>query len=35
MRREILKYLFDIQESVDSIYDFLGENRDFVEYRRK
>jgi uncharacterized protein with HEPN domain len=33
MRREILKYLLDIQESINSIYDYLGEKRDFEEYR--
>lgn len=33
MQREILKYLLDIQESVNSIFDFLGDNRDFNEYK--
>lgn len=33
MQREILKYLFDIQESVNSIFNFLGDNRDFNEYK--
>ena len=33
MQREILKYLFDIKESIDSIYDFLGDKRDFNDYK--
>jgi uncharacterized protein with HEPN domain len=33
MQRKILKFLFDIQESIQSIYDFLGEKRDFNEYK--
>ncbi len=33
MRREVKKYLFDIKTSVESIYDFLGEKRDFYEYQ--
>jgi uncharacterized protein with HEPN domain len=33
MQREILKYLHDINESIDSIYAFLGENRDFNAYK--
>lgn len=33
MQREILKYLFDIQESINSIYDYLGDKRDFNEYK--
>ena len=33
MQREILKYLLDIKESVDSIYDYLGEKRDYNEYQ--
>jgi uncharacterized protein with HEPN domain len=32
MDLEIKKYLFDIQESIDSIEKFLGENRDFKVY---
>ena len=32
MDNEIKKYLFDIQESVDSILKFLGEQRDFNVY---
>jgi uncharacterized protein with HEPN domain len=33
MKREIKKYLFDIKTSIDSIFDFLGEKRDFYEYQ--
>ena len=33
MKREIKKYLFDIKTSIDSINNFLGEKRDFVEYQ--
>lgn len=33
MRHEILKYLYDIRESIDSITDFLGERRDFNDYK--
>ena len=33
MQREILKYLFDIQDSINSIYDFLGDKRDFNDYK--
>ncbi len=33
MQREILKYLLDIKESIDSIYDYLGDKRDFDEYK--
>jgi len=33
MRHEILKYLYDIRESIDSITDFLGEKRDFNDYK--
>ena len=32
MQLEIQKYLFDIKCSIDSIYDYLGEKRDFNEY---
>ena len=32
MDLEIKKYLFDIQESIDSIEKFLGEKRDFKAY---
>lgn len=33
MQREILKYLLDIQESINSIYDYLGDKRDFNDYK--
>lgn len=33
MQREILKYLLDIQESINSIYDYLGDNPDFDIYK--
>jgi uncharacterized protein with HEPN domain len=32
MDNEIKKYLFDIQESIDSIQKYLGEKRDFKVY---
>lgn len=32
MQIEILTYLHDIEISIDSIYDYLGENRDFNNY---
>jgi len=32
MQTEIKAYLFDIQKSIDSIYEFLGESRDFNHY---
>jgi uncharacterized protein with HEPN domain len=33
MQREILKYLLDIKESIDSINDYLGDNRNFNKYK--
>lgn len=33
MQRKIQKYLLDIKESIDSIYDYLGAKRDFNEYK--
>ena len=33
MQHEILKHLHDIKESIDSIYEYLGDNRDFKEYK--
>ncbi len=33
MKREIKKYLFDIQTSIDSINDFLGGDRNFIKYQ--
>jgi uncharacterized protein with HEPN domain len=32
MQHEIKKYLFDIQTSIDSIFGFLGSQRDFNVY---
>jgi uncharacterized protein with HEPN domain len=32
MDNEIKKYLFDIQESIDSIQKYLGDQRDFKDY---
>ncbi|MEI6678192.1 MAG: hypothetical protein WCL21_06275 [Mariniphaga sp.] len=32
MDNEIKKYLFDIQESIDSIQKYLGDKRDFKVY---
>ena|SRR6056297_761824 len=32
MELKIQKYLYDIITSINSIYDYLGENRDFNEY---
>jgi uncharacterized protein with HEPN domain len=33
MQLEIQKYLFDIKTSVDSINDYIGDNKDFVAYK--
>lgn len=33
MKREIKKYLFDIQTSIDSINNYLGDKRNFLEYQ--
>ena len=33
MKIEIKKYLFDIKEAIDSIEDYLGENRNFNTYK--
>jgi len=32
MQLEIQKYMFDIKTSIDSIDEYLGNKRDFVEY---
>ena len=32
MQLEVLKYLYDIQISINSIFEYLGEKRDFNEY---
>jgi len=34
MKREIKKYLFDIKVSIESIYEFLGEERNFYKYQQ-
>lgn len=34
MKREIKKYLFDIKVSIGSIFDYLGDKRDFIEYQQ-
>jgi len=34
MQLEVQKYLFDIKDSIDSIYEYLGDNRDFFEFQR-
>ncbi|NJO91535.1 MAG: DUF86 domain-containing protein [Chloroflexia bacterium] len=34
MKREIKKYLFDIKTSIESIFDYLGEKRDFLDYQQ-
>jgi uncharacterized protein with HEPN domain len=33
MQLEIQKYLYDIQVSIDSIYEYLGDKRDFNNYK--
>ncbi|MCW3789767.1 HepT-like ribonuclease domain-containing protein [Plebeiibacterium sediminum] len=33
MKREIKKYLFDIKTSIESIFDYLGDERNFFEYQ--
>lgn len=32
MGRNILKYLYDMQQSILSIYEYLGDKRDFIVY---
>lgn len=34
MKREIKKYLFDINTSIDSIFEYLGSERNFFEYQQ-
>jgi len=34
MQLEIQKYLFDIQTSIDSINEYLGDKRDFNTYKK-
>ncbi len=33
MQRDALKHLYDIKESIDSIYEYLGPKRDFESYK--
>lgn len=33
MKREVKKYLFDIKVSIDSIFEYLGDNKDFFLYQ--
>ena len=33
MLREILKYLYDIEESIDFMNEYLGKKRDFYHYK--
>ena len=32
MQREVLKYLYDIQQFITSIYEYLGEDATFKKY---
>lgn len=32
--RSLKKYLYDVQQSIIPIYEYLGERRDFFEYER-
>jgi uncharacterized protein with HEPN domain len=34
MKREIKKCLFDIKTSIDSIFEYLGDKRNFFEYQQ-
>ena len=34
MQLEIQKYLFDIQVSIDSVFDYLGAERNFFDYKQ-
>ncbi|OQX17750.1 MAG: hypothetical protein BWK80_39125 [Desulfobacteraceae bacterium IS3] len=34
MKDEIKKLLFDINEAADSVFEYLGERRDFSEYNK-
>lgn len=33
MKREVKKHFFDIKTSIESIFEFLGEKRNFREYQ--
>lgn len=32
MKPDIKKYLYDVDVSIASIFEYLGDNRDFTEY---
>jgi uncharacterized protein with HEPN domain len=34
MKLEVKKLLYDIQTSIDSIHEYLGEKRDFFDYKQ-
>ena len=34
MKDEIKRYLFDISTAINSIFDYLGDNRNFFEYQQ-
>ena len=34
MKRDIKKYLFDIKISINSIFEYLGTERNFFEYQK-
>lgn len=34
MRHDVKKYLFDVEVSIESIFEYLGEKRDFSEYMK-
>lgn len=34
MKHEIMKHLYDIQTSIDSIFEFLGNDRNFFDYQK-
>ena len=34
MKTEIKKFLYDIQESINSIFEYIGKSKDFKEYRK-
>lgn len=33
MKRELKKHLFEFSNSIDSIFEYLGEERDFLKYQ--
>lgn len=34
MKTEIKKFLYDIQESINSIFEYIGKSKDFKEYQK-